>query len=457
MKKAHPLLYSLGTKNERMFYMNAFDKIIGYNSIKNELRQISDTLKSRDSYDRLGIKAPRGLLLYGAPGVGKSLMSSAIIEESGRKVFVCRKDKPNGDFVKEIKATFDKAIENAPSIVYLDDMDKFANSDERHCNTDEYVTVQSCIDEAKDKEIFVLATVNDLYCLPNSLRRAGRFDRLIKVEAPHGKDAEQIIAHYLKSKKISGEIDPITIAHIMDGRSCAELETVINEAGLYAGYERAEYITMEHFMKACLRTVFDIEFKNKEENDEFFNTDLSDHNSAYSQTVCHEAGHAVVSEVLCPGSVTLICALKNRRNGKNGFTAYYYNDSSQSSLYWDKSRVISSLGGMAAVEQKFGIQDCGSSCDLSNAFDYVKNMVVDNGLCGFQFYSRYGASSELQYRQEQAVATEVEKYYRKVKEIISLNEEFFEKVASALSQKGLLSACDLQQIKSECTIIPVSI
>lgn len=456
MKKAHPLLYSLGTKNERMFYMNAFDKIIGYNSIKNELRQISDTLKSRDSYDRLGVKAPRGLLLYGDPGVGKSLMASAVIEEGGRKVFVCRKDKPNGDFVKEIKATFDKAIKNAPSVVYLDDMDKFANSDESHRNAEEYVTVQSCIDEAKDKEIFVLATVNDIYCLPHSLRRAGRFDRLIEVEAPHGKDAEQIIAHYLKSKKISDEIDPITIAHIMDGRSCAELETVINEAGLYAGYERAEYITMEHFMKACLHTVFKIGFKNEEEDDECFCTGLSDSCSVYSQIVCHEAGHAVVSEVLCTGSVTLICALRERENGKGGFTACY-NDNSKSSLYWDKSRILTFLGGMAAVEQKFGIQDYGSSRDLSNAFDYVKNMVVDNGMCGFQFYSQFRLSQELQYRQEQAVATEVEKYYRKAKEIISLNEEFFEKVASALSRKGLLSACDLQQIKSECTIIPVSL
>lgn len=456
MKKAHPLLYSLGTKNERMFYMNAFDKIIGYNSVKNELRQISDTLKNRDRYDRLGVKAPRGLLLYGDPGVGKSLMASAVIEESGRKVFVCRKDKPNGDFVKEIKATFDKAIKSAPSIVYLDDMDKFANSDESHRNAEEYVTVQSCIDEAKDKEIFVLATVNDIYCLPHSLRRAGRFDRLIEVEAPHGKDAEQIIAHYLKSKKISDEIDPITIAHIMDGRSCAELETVINEAGLYAGYERAEYITMEHFMKACLHTVFKIGFKNEEEDDECFCTGLSDSCSVYSQIVCHEAGHAVVSEVLCTGSVTLICALRERENGKGGFTACY-NDNSKSSLYWDKSRILTFLGGMAAVEQKFGIQDYGSSRDLSNAFDYVKNMVVDNGMCGFQFYSQFRLSQELQYRQEQAVATEVEKYYRKAKEIISLNEEFFEKVASALSRKGLLSACDLQQIKSECTIIPVSL
>lgn len=154
--------------------MNAFDKIIGYSSIKKELQQISDTLKNRETYDRLGVSAPRGLLLYGEPGVGKSLMASAVIKESGRKVFCCRKDSPNGDFIKKIKATFDKAVQNAPSIVYLDDMDKFANGDERHPDAEEYVTVQSCIDETKDKQVFVLATVNNIHCLPQSLRRVGR-------------------------------------------------------------------------------------------------------------------------------------------------------------------------------------------------------------------------------------------------------------------------------------------
>lgn len=87
--------------------MNAFDKIIGYSSLKKELMQISDTLKNRQFYDKLGVSAPRGLLLHGEPGVGKSLMASAIIEDSGRPVFCCRKDEPNGDFVKKIKATFD--------------------------------------------------------------------------------------------------------------------------------------------------------------------------------------------------------------------------------------------------------------------------------------------------------------------------------------------------------------
>ena len=79
--------------------MNKFDQIIGYAAVKKELRQIADTLKNKDTYDKLGVSAPRGLLLYGDPGVGKSLMASAIIEESERLAFICRKDKPNGVFV----------------------------------------------------------------------------------------------------------------------------------------------------------------------------------------------------------------------------------------------------------------------------------------------------------------------------------------------------------------------
>lgn len=144
--------------------MSKFDMIIGYTATKKELKQIADTLRNRDVYDKLGVSAPRGLLLHGQPGVGKSLMASAIIEASERPAFVCRKDKPNGDFIKEIKATFDKAIADAPSIVYLDDMDKFANGDERHPDAEEYVTVQSALTKRKAKNVFVLATANNLRC-----------------------------------------------------------------------------------------------------------------------------------------------------------------------------------------------------------------------------------------------------------------------------------------------------
>ena len=435
--------------------MKAIDKIIGYAGIKGELMQISDTLKNNEVYKKLGVSAPRGLLLFGAPGVGKSLMASAVIEESGRKTFTCRKDKPNGDFVKHIKDTFDKAAENAPSIVYLDDMDKFTNGDERHPDAEEYVTVQSCIDEVKGKDVFVLATVNNIRNLPNSLYRAGRFDRTIEVDAPHGKDAEKIIEHYLKSKRFVDGVDHKTIARIMDGRSCAELETVINEAGLYAGYERAEYITMDHFMEACMRTIFNVAASSDDDYDEDYYSSLDCGNS-FAHIIWHEAGHAVVSEVLCPESITIVSA-HSRAGNPGGFTAYY-NERNTAPLYWTKSRIVGSLGGMAAIEQKFGFFDAGNSRDLDQAFDATKDLVVSNCVCGLHLHKNmYEDSQHLWSAQEQAVSAEVEKYYRKAKEILSANSEFLNKVAEALEKKKLLVMADIKAIKETCTIVPVAL
>lgn len=431
--------------------MKAIDKIIGYAGIKKELRQISDTLKNDEVYKRLGVSAPRGLLLHGEPGVGKSLMATAIIEESGRATFTCRKDKPNGDFVKHIKDTFDKAAESAPSIVYLDDMDKFTNGDERHPDAEEYVTVQSCIDEVKGKDVFVLATVNNIRNLPRSLYRAGRFDRIIEVEAPRGKDAERIIEHYLKSKKFVDGVDHKTIARIMDGRSCAELETVINEAGLYAGYERAQDITMDHFMSACLRTIFEVAVADEDE-DCCFDKD----NNNFSQIIWHEAGHAVVTEVLCPESVTLVSA--HSRAGKHGGFTSYYNEGTSSPLYWKQSRIIGSLGGMAAIEQKFGLFDTGNSRDLDQAFDMTKDLVATNCICGLHLHSSpYEDSQQLMSLQEKVVSAEVERYYRKAKEILSANSEFLLKLAEALRSKRLLVMSDIKAIRESCKIVPISL
>lgn len=393
--------------------------------------------------------------MYGDPGVGKSLMASAVIEESGRKAFVCRKDQPNGDFVKVIKATFEKANENAPSIVLLDDMDKFANGDERHPDAEEYITVQSCIDEAKGKEVFVLATVNNMRCLPRSLHRVGRFDRVIEIDTPRGKDALAIIAHYLKSKKVVDNVDAKTIARVMDGRSCAELETVINEADLYAGYERADFITMDHFMEALMRTVFDVPAADDLDDEDFY-ASLADSNNFVSKIVYHEAGHAVVSEVLCPESVTLVSA--HNRGGRSGGFTDYYNDKAHSPLYWNKSRIVGALGGIAAIEQKFGIFDVGGERDLDQAFDRTKNLIVNTCISGFHLYCNgYEDTESLKSEQEKAVAAEVEKFYRKAKEIISLNFEFFEKLAAALAKKKLLSAVGIQKIKSGCKIVPVAL
>lgn len=156
------------------------------------------------------------------------------------------------------------------------------------------------------------------------------------------------------------------------------------------------------------------------------------------------------------GSETLVYAGNARQ--KVGEVTSYFRTPGMSLLDWQKSRIVSALGGPAAMEQKFGLPDIGCSSDLDHAFDKVRELLSDTCINGFSFYSRgYSESEHLKASLEQAVAAEVERYYRKAKEIISANREFFEKLAAALAEKKLLSAVDIQQIREDCRIVSVAI
>ena len=151
--------------------------------------------------------------MHGDPGLGKTLMAEAFIEESGLNTYVLCRNKDSSDFIKEITTIFKKAKKTAPSIVFPDDMDKFANEDSDHCDAKEYVAVQAGIGEVKDNGVFILATVNDIYKLPNSLTRMGRFATRT--------DAVKIIRHYLAGKKGSDTLNMEDLANIICYRSCA--------------------------------------------------------------------------------------------------------------------------------------------------------------------------------------------------------------------------------------------
>lgn len=112
--------------------MSAFASIIGYENIKEELYRVCDTMKNPEKYNHFGVVTPRGVLFYGDPGVGKTMMAQALAKESGRKVFTIRKNMPDGEFVNFIKDSFENARKEDSAIVLLDDMDKFANEDSEH-------------------------------------------------------------------------------------------------------------------------------------------------------------------------------------------------------------------------------------------------------------------------------------------------------------------------------------
>lgn len=411
-----------------------FESIIGYRAIKLEVSRILDQLTNPDKYLALGVTEPHGLLLHGVPGVGKSTFANAVVDASGRTVFVCRKDKSNGDFVNEIVHIFDKAAENAPSVVLLDDLDKFANEDERRRDSEEFVTVQACIDKVKDKRVFVVATANNIYKLPESLVRAGRFDHVLELRCPSGKDAEEIVAFYLSKKPFVADLDVKLITRLLEGRSCAELESVINQAGTYAAFDGRDKVEMKDMIKSILRVIF--------KAPESFDDDMS----ALPLVACHEAGHALVAELLEPGSVNLVTAL-NHDSFAGGVASVHKNECYFYSKEMMENRVMYILAGKAATEICYGVVDTGANSDLHRAFDIVHRFVDHYCSYGFgQFVIDKLCSNEVLDRRDSRIAAEMERYYAQTKKLLLENRNKLDKLIARLVEEKTLLGEQVQEI-----------
>lgn len=433
--------------------MNTFESIIGYEDIKYELKKIADVLKSTDKYKSFGISAPKGLLISGEPGVGKTLMANTLIYESGRKAFVCRKSVPDAEFTNHISKVFEDAKHQAPSIVFLDDIDKYANNDEKHKNDGVFVTIQTMIDEIGENEVFVIATANEPEKLPDSLKREGRFDRIIEVYAPFGDESKEIVAHYLGKIKFTDIKDMESISRILEGKSCAAIQTLVNGAGIIAAYESAETIADEHLIKAVLSGFYKIpEYLIGKKRQS-----LEDTTEKMQRAVYHESAHAVASEILSPGSVSLIAAYIN----KNETVAFVSSNANDEIPRIDNMYVsiVTALAGKAATRLKFGCNDIGVSKDLRSAFTTEKALITYECVGGFNL--RQGTPADVSEQSkaalEQIGAFEAERLSVKATEILVKNNDFFEKIAHELAVKGYLVRRDIDEIKGACTITPVSI
>ena len=417
--------------------MKGFEKIIGYKSIKKELILYADVLKNPKKYSALGVNVPSGILLCGDPGLGKTLMATCFIEETGLKAFVLRKEKSNGSFVNEIRKTYENARKEAPSIVFLDDMDKFSNTDSDYKDTEEYVTIQSCIDESKECGIFTLATSNSLFNLPSSLLRPGRFDEVIEVNPPCRKEVEEIIQYYLSQKKSVGDVDVKELSMLMDECPCAELENIINKAGIYAGYDNRDCICHQDIVDAFVRVMY--------ESPECLNPQ---NNGENERIALHEAGHAVISEVLEPGSVTLISVCRNSY-ATQGVTRTKRAEEYYLSRELRENRVITSLGGKAATEIILGVSDVGCQDDLLTAHNIVEDLVDDFGTIGFETHTGRNSGAYVLEKKDRLIASELERYYKEAKRIIANNRAFVERVRVELLRHHTLTYRDMEMIRAE--------
>lgn len=413
--------------------MKHFENIIGYEHIKYELEKIIDCINNKDKYEKLGVKTPKNLFMHGPAGVGKTLFAKAFINSLNRNKYILRKNKPDGEFVNEINKVITEAMSNTPSVVLLDDLDKFSNVDENHRNSDEFIVIQSFIDECKDKDVYFVATANSIRDMPSSLLRPGRFSTRIEFENPTLNDAKLIIEHYLKDKCVDCNVDYEEIARILEGGTCALLEDVINEAGLIAGFNNKDIIEMDDIIKASLRVIYDApeSFDDK--------TKLQLETAAY-----HEAGHALVAELLEPGSVNLV-TVANYFGGKGGLTSQTNDEN-----YWcdfDKmaNRVLVLLAGKAATEVIYNKYDVGCSSDLSRARRLLNRFYEDFGIADFKETRRESGPKALDYKDEW-IASQMMEYYERTKELLSHNKDKLTNIANYLISNKTIVRKDIKQI-----------
>ena len=416
--------------------MSTFDKVIGYDTIKKELQQLCDMIRNPDLYKEMGARIPRGILLYGDPGLGKTLLASAFIEESGLPCFTVRRNRKSDDFVEKIACAFKAAKKEQPSILFLDDMDKFANEDDRHRDAQEYVAVQSGIDEISDAFVFVLATVNEKWKLPDSLIRPGRFDRQINIERPSEEEARRIIEHYLSNKRVSDDVNMEDIAKMMSYSSCAELEMIINEAAINAASSRKTCIGMEELVQAVLRVEYDApDFSSSIATDKL------------KQIAIHEAGHLVVSETLTAGSVGLASV---RRTGKNSAGGFIHTCKRHAELTYP---AMISLAGKAAVELYYGY-DTGCGDDIKTAYNSIRAQLSELGTKGFGMVDvstrRFPETSQsMNSRNESVVQAELEALMIRTRGILIKNRVFLEKVAEQLVERETLLYSDIKALREQ--------
>lgn len=416
--------------------MSAFDRVIGYDTIKKELQQLCDLIRNPEYYMEMGARIPHGILLCGAPGLGKTLLARSFIEESGLPCFTVRRNRKSDDFVEKIANAFEMAKNEPASILFLDDMDKFANEDVKHRDAEEYVAVQSGIDEIGDAAVFVIATVNEKWKLPDSLIRPGRFDRQIEINRPSEEDARKIIKHYLSNKRVSEKVNMDDITKMMSYSSCAELEMIINEAAVNAAFSRKSCIGMNELVQSVLRVEYD----------------APDYTSAMAdekvrKIAVHEAGHIVVSEVLTAGSVGLASVRRTGRGAVGGFTHNCKRHADR--LY----AAMVSLAGKAAVELYFG-SDEGCTADINKAFNIIRDQISEVGIKGFGMIDvstrRFPETSEsMNARNEAVVQAEMDTLLKRARSILIQNKEFLEKTAEQLIEKDTLLYSEIQALREK--------
>ena len=358
-----------------------FKDVAGNEAAKQDLVEIVDFLKSPKKYEKLGAKIPRGVLLAGDPGTGKTLMARAVAGEANVPFFSISGSEFAEMFVgvgaSRVRDLFSKAKKNAPSIIFIDEIDAVAHKRDARggAGREDEQTLNQILVEMdgfdNDSGVIVMAATNRVDMLDKALLRPGRFDRHVNVTLPERKDRLEILKVHFKGKPVEADVDLEALAKKTVGSSGADLANIANEAAITAAREGHKAISNADVVEAFERVAIGPERKSK------VMTEKERKITAY-----HEAGHAIVGHVL-PDSdpvhkVTII------PRGQTGGVTWFLppEDKSYKNIYELKDILARAMGGRIAEKLIFGPDaiTTGASSDLKHVAELSKSMIIEEGM-----------------------------------------------------------------------------
>lgn len=355
-----------------------FSDIAGYSGEKKSLQEICRLLKQYHNLNKMGIRMPRGLLLSGDPGVGKTAMAEALIEESGVpciRVSSCEALSAD-ELSTYLETKFQAAAEHVPSIVLIDELDKMVGQPDRYRSTynmDNTRKFLQVMNDHKNDGILCVATVNDMDMLCGALKRSGRFDRIVDIPKPNLIDRTEIIRHYLKGKPVSRSLNIRLLAKMTYGMSGADIECAVNEAGIRAILEKSRVIRQKDMDRAIDQIAF---HGTSRENV------LGEEQRRLIAT--HEVGHLLTGLILSPEDVTGITILPQGES--EGHTGFADDANGVRSLESVLTRITVLLAGKAAETIYYPDQTYwGSSADIEGAGASCRALLEDEGAYGFTY------------------------------------------------------------------------
>ena len=429
-----------------------FEDVAGLKHAKQDLKEVVDFLKSPEKYNKLGAKVPKGVLLVGGPGVGKTLLAKAVAGEAGVPFFSVSASEMIQMFVgvgaARVRSLFEKAGKKAPSIIFIDELDAIARSrsaanmpgnDERDQTINQLLTE---MDGFKERNVIVLAATNRVDVLDAAVLRPGRFDRQVNVDVPDFKDRVDILRVHTRNKPLAEDVDLGAIAKMTTGYSGADLANVANEAAILAARGSQEVITLANFYSAIDKIMMG----------EVRDIIVSDEKKLL--TAYHEAGHALVA--LKTGLYENVRTVSIIPRGKTGGVTIFeqkddHVDSGLVSRQHLEDQIAVALGGRIAEEIVFGAQNIttGASSDITQVYNIAKHMVTHYGLSKkLGAIAWHHVSDKTQFEVEQEIRDIVEKIYDRTKRLLVANKGVLDSIAKQLFAQEVMSGEELKKLVS---------